>query len=89
MLMGFSSSSLGPPKIRGVSLAELREEGQCDRHPAPRQPEHRIFHPNHAGKGGSRTNDVYKRMRLLAGQPADEEISLLAEYYAAVRRGAE
>jgi cytochrome c553 len=42
-----------------------------------------------AYKSGSRSNDVYERMRLVAGQLSDEEISLLAEYYAALGWSAE
>jgi cytochrome c553 len=35
-----------------------------------------------AYKNGTRTNDIYARMRLLAQALTEEEIALLAEYYA-------
>jgi cytochrome c553 len=37
-----------------------------------------------AYKTGKRANDIYKRMRLIAGQLTEEEIKVLAEYYAAL-----
>jgi cytochrome c553 len=35
-----------------------------------------------AFKSGQRGNDVYRRMRLMAEQLTDQEIDLLAQYYA-------
>lgn len=37
-----------------------------------------------AYKTGKRANDIYKRMRLIAEQLTDEEITALANYYAAM-----
>lgn len=36
-------------------------------------------------KSGSRANDVYHRMRLIAGKLSDQEIKQLAEYYGKLR----
>lgn len=35
-----------------------------------------------AYKGGKRNNDIYRRMRLIAQQLTDQEIKVLADYYA-------